>query len=156
MISSSSVTAGTLPGTKTLPGRRGHLTNQGSTTGGRRGTVVTTRRSLKKARKETTGSGITAELLKKGTVGNEMIDGTTDKAGTSSTSIQGRKKKVGSVGGKGMDWCAGAAKKFTRRLVNQVRTFSIPRVASEKRQEAIRVKVQGKRSAKREGTKIKV
>jgi hypothetical protein len=155
MISSGGVTAGTLPGTKTLPGRRGYLTDHGGTTGGR--TVTTAWRSLKEARKKTTGSGITAKLLKKGTVSNKMVNGTTDKAGARSASIKSCKKKVSrSIGGKGMNWCTGAAKKFTRRLVNQIRTFSIPRVASEKREEAIRIKVQGERSAQGKGTKIKI
>jgi hypothetical protein len=144
MISSGSVTAGTLPDTKTLPGRRSYLSEHSRATGGRTGVATTPWRSLKKAREKTTGSRITAELLEKGTVSNKMVNRTTDKAGACSASIKSSKKKVGrSIGGKGMNRGTGAAKKFTRRLVNQIRTFSIPRVAGKKRKEAIRIKVQG-------------
>jgi hypothetical protein len=78
---------GSLPGTETLPGRGHELTDMSRVAT----STITTRRSLKKARKEPTRGGVTAELQKQRAISHEMINGPTDKTGACGASIQGSK-----------------------------------------------------------------
>jgi hypothetical protein len=132
--------------------------DQSSTTGSSGRTRTTTRRGLKKTSKKAARGRITAKFLKKWTVSNKVVHSTADEAGTSSTSIKGSNQEIrGRIkNGKRVDGFGLAAKKVTRRLVKELRTANIASVAGKKRDKTVRIKIQGKRSAKRESSKIKV
>jgi hypothetical protein len=103
---------GTLPGTKTLPGRRDLVNSSGE---GRRGASMTRRRP-KKTREKTPRIGIAAKFVENGTISNEMINSATDKAGASRPSVQSGKEKIvsRSRSRKRVNQSRGAAREITR------------------------------------------
>jgi hypothetical protein len=92
IIISTRDTDGSLPGIETLPSDGKLMNNSRS-----RRRARARRASLEKTSQKTTGIGIATQLVKKRTVGNQVINGITDKAstgGTGSASVESGNQKV--------------------------------------------------------------